>query len=127
MDIGTGTTVTFGTTVFAPQVTNVSWDGISREAIDNSHMGTTGARTSIPGDLYDPGELTLEIWFVTSELAGATEMWTKPAETITVLFPDTGTFVASGFCTGFTLNDPLEDGITATITFEIADDITVSG
>ena len=127
MDIGTGTTVTFATTVFAPQVTNVSWDGISREAIDSSHMGTTGARTSVAGDLYDPGELTLEIWFVTSEVSGAKEMWTKPSETITVTYPDGGTFVASGFCTGFTLNDPVEDGMTATITFKIAGDITVTG
>lgn len=126
MDIGTGTTVAFATTSFAPQVTNVSWDGISREEIDSSHMGTTGARTSIPGDLYDPGDLVLEIWFVSSELSGATEMWKKPAETMTLTFPDSGTFVASVFCTGFSLNDPMEDGMTATVTFKIADDITIT-
>lgn len=126
MDIGTGTTIAFATTSFAPQVTNVSWDGISRADIPSSHMATTGAHTSIPGRLYDPGELTLEIWFVSSELAGATEMWTKPAETMTLTFPDGGTFVALAFCIGFSLNDPMEDGMTATITFEIADDIAIT-
>ena len=52
-DQGTATTVTFdgpsGYTANLP-ITNLAWS-IEREPVETTHLGTTGARTFIPGDL----------------------------------------------------------------------------
>jgi hypothetical protein len=52
-DIGTGTTFTFSG--FTMQLLSIAWDGVSRGAIDTSHMGTTGGRTKMPTDFYYGG------------------------------------------------------------------------
>ena len=60
-DIGTGATITFGTNAFAAQVISAKPTGIEREAFKTSHLGTTGGHTYIPGDLYEPGGLEMEV------------------------------------------------------------------
>lgn len=57
--VGTGTTVTFSG--FTQEIVNIDNGGLATESIDTSHLGTTEARTFIGGDLYDPGELTMEV------------------------------------------------------------------
>ena len=116
-DIGTGTTLTFRS--FGMELMTVSWTGIERAAIDTSHMGTTGGRTFIPGDLYDPGEIVAEVHLNTTdepEITGA-------AAALTITFPDAETWSASAFMTGFEFTDPLEDKMTATATFKCSGSI----
>jgi len=122
-DVGTGSTITFSSGFFG-EILSIGWSGISREAIETSHMGTTGGRTFIPGDLYDPGELSVELNFeatddVTTPIAAA-------AETVTVTFPGSDTWAASGFMTSFEITDPLEDKMTASATIKFSGDITVT-
>ena len=62
-DIGTGTAVTFATSGFTGHLLDVSWDGLERASIDTSHLGTVDYMTFIPGDLVDPGEISLELAF----------------------------------------------------------------
>lgn len=134
-DIGTGTTIAFGTTGFQAQVTGVSLAGIAREAIDTSHMATTptpagkmGSRTFMPGDLSDGGELSLEIHFDPDDVPPISQ----PAEQVTVTFPipagltNGATYVFSGFVTGFQANVPLEDKMTGTLTVKVSGPITVT-
>ena len=121
-DIGTGSTLTFAG--FTPEILSLSWSGISREAIDTSHMGTVGARTFLPGDLHDPGELTAEVHLKSTEAPPIT----AAATTLTLTFPAVGTaatdaWTASAFMTGFELTDPLEDKMTGSATFKITGDI----
>lgn len=112
-DIGTGSTITFAG--YSAEVLDISWSGISREAIDISHMGTTGGRAFKPGDLYDPGEITVEYHFKST----AAPPMTATADTITITFPDLADWSAQGFMTGFEFHDPLEDKMTARATFKI--------
>lgn len=124
-DIGTGSTLTFAD--FTQELLSLSWSGLERPAIDTSHMGTTGGRTSIPGDLYDPGEITAEVHLNSSEPPPIT----AAATTLTITFPMTDTnpgdtWTASAFMTGFEFTDPLEDKMTATATFKATGSIGFS-
>ena len=125
--VGTGATITFGTnTTFTPQVTAINGMDISRVKIDTSHLGTTAARTNIPGDLYEGGSIELEIAWDPDDLT-VDEMYTAAAETITIEFgnPATaegkGTKLAfSGFVTAVSWVAPLEDKMTGGITVKVA-------
>jgi hypothetical protein len=117
-DIGTGTTLTYSS--FGMELLSVSWTGIERAAIDTSHMGTTGGRTFIPGDLYDPGEIVAEVHLNTTDVPEIT----GNAGALTITFPDAETWSASAFMTGFEFTDPLEDKMTATATFKASGNIT---
>lgn len=58
---GNGVTVTFGTTsaYTSLQWTSVGLDGVSTEAVETTHLGTTGGKTFIPAALYDGGTVSL--------------------------------------------------------------------
>ncbi len=120
-DVGTGSTITFSSG-FMAEINNISHSGISRESVDTSHMGTTTARTFIPGDLFDPGEITVELNFNTNVKPPILEA----AETVTVTFPTSDTWAASGFMTSFEYDDPFEGKMTATATIKFSGDITVA-
>jgi hypothetical protein len=120
-DIGTGTALTFSG--FTMELLGVSWTGIERAAIDSSHMGTTGGRTFLDGDLYDPGEVVADVHLNTTEAPPITGITT----TLTITFPantvTNDTWTASAFMTGFEFTDPLEDKMTATATFKCSGSI----
>jgi hypothetical protein len=78
----------------------------------------------MPGDYYDPGELTVEMLFDAD--AEPAYLVTDVAEPITITFPGSSTWVADGFLTGFEWTAPLEDVMTATVTLKLTGDITVS-
>jgi len=124
--IGTGATVTFDSGFFA-EIISANWNGIERPSIDTTHTGTTTARTFVPGSLYDPGELEVEIaWAAETEppYGGA-------AETCTLQVPSSGTggtstWAASGFMINFSGSVPLEERQTATGTIKLTGAITVT-
>ena len=117
-DVGTGTTIVFGTSAFEAHLLSVNGTDITRAVVDSTHMGTTGERTKIFGDLFDPGSVECEI---------ALDPDAQPpigaaVETITITFPiptgmATGANIAgTGACTAWSWGDPLEDKMTATMT-----------
>ena len=124
--LGTGATVTFATSSFTANVTDIGISGLSRESIDTSHLGTTANRTFMPGSLVDAGELEMEIQFDPDNyppIAAA-------AETITITFPlssagtTEATWAATGFATGFTAGVTLEELMTGTLTVKFSGAIT---
>lgn len=117
-DVGTGTLVTYGG--FTMELLNVAHNGISRGSVQTSHMGTTVSHTYMPTDLYDPGQIVLEVHFKTTEAPPIT----APASTLTVTFPDSETWLAPAFLQDFEYTDPLEEKMTATATFKVSDAIT---
>ena len=126
VDIGTGASVTFGTSSFTANYTDINWGGIERTSVQTSHLGTTTAHTFVPGDLFDPGEATFEIQFDPDDYPPIDQA----AETITVTFPvgaggsSGATWAATGFATGFEFGVPLEDLMTGTLTVKFSGDIT---
>ena len=128
VDNGTGGSITFGTSGFTANISNINWDGIERVSIPTSHLGTTTAHTFIPGDLYDPGEISLDIQFDPDNFPPIN----SAAETITVNFPlssggsTAADWEATGFCTGASNVVPLEALMTGTITLKISGAITAT-
>lgn len=125
-DIGTGATISFGSSGFSAHITNVDHSGISRAVVETSHLGTTTARTFVPGDLYDGGTVALEMNFDSNDQPPIT----STAETITITFPikpggSTGaTAQFSGFVQDWSYTVPLEDKMTATATIKVTGAIT---
>lgn len=125
-DIGTGVTLTFASGIIA-KATNISWGGVTRPSVDSTYLGSSTARSFIPGDLYDAGELTIEF-----QLEPDVD-WSTPlaasAATVTVAFPAGGgganmSWSASGFLTGLEMNTPLEEMMTGTATVKLTSSIT---
>lgn len=126
-NIGTGTTVLFGTSSFSADVLNVSWSGISRESINTSHMGTTNDHTFMPADLVDNGEISMEIAFIGT--LSPPIITNGAAETITIDWAGGSTghkWSASAFQTGFEINGPLEDKMTATLTLKVTGAVSIA-
>ena len=124
-DIGTGTTVTFGTSGFTADILNVNWDGITRESIETSHMGTTSDKTFMPADLVDNGTIVLEIAFVAT--LSPPIITNGAAETVTIAFAGSAThWSASAFQTEFSIGAPLEDKMTGSLTLKVTGGITIA-
>lgn len=106
-DEGHGATLAAGTSLWTADITSMSWSGITREAIETSHLSTANAETFIPSDLHNPGALSLTVNYdpnVPPPYTGAVETWT-----LTFPIPSGGstgaTFAASGFITSFDIGD----------------------
>lgn len=128
VDNGTGASITFGTSSFTANITAINGESIERASIETSHLGTTTARTFIPGDLFDPGSISLDIQFDPD----TEPPWNGATETVTITFPlsSAGTtaadWEASGFMTSFDYGVPLEELMTGTMTVKLTGDITVT-
>jgi len=129
VDTGTGVAIAFATSSFAAQLTNLDTSGMSRDAIDVSHMGTTlpsalemGNREFIESDLIDPGELSGTFHFDVGVRPPVNEV----LEQITITWPKTptqavaATWVGNGF---FISNDqaiPLGDKMVQSGTIKMS-------
>jgi hypothetical protein len=129
-DVGTGATFAFGTTPIALDITSIETSGIARESVDVTTLANTGARTFIPADLYDPGEISIE-GLLDPNLGDAiiTKIGAvKENMTITFPIPSGGaagsTFVASGFLTEFGTSVGIDEEMTFTATIKLSDTIT---
>ena len=120
-DVGTGTTITFGTSGFTAEVMSVAGNDMTREDIDVTHMGSTNYREFIPSKLVDGGTLELEISFDPDSQPPIT----GAAETITVNFPTPagGTTPAdlefTGYVNSWSFTAGLEEKMEATITIKV--------
>ena len=121
MDVGTGTTIVFGTSGFTAEVLSLDGADISREAIEVTHMGSTGYKEFNPSDLVDAGSIEMEIGFDPDDQPPIS----AAAETITITFPVppggiTGaTFTFTGFVSEWAWSSPLEENMTASITIKV--------
>lgn len=125
---GAGSTIALAVGTFTANVEAINWDGIERGSIETTHLGTTTAKEFIEADLFDPGELSLDIQFKSNE---------KPpidaaASTLTLTVRTAGlgdgtTWAATAFMTGFSFG-PLtqDDKMTGSATFKVSGDITVT-
>lgn len=125
-DLGSGNTntiITFdgsGTSAMFVNVLRFDWSGIHRDAVDTTTLATTGGKTFIPADTYDPGSLNVEMQLDTDR---SITPITNTAEACTITFPDGETRSASGFLTDFAMN--VDDGVmTATGTIKFSGNIT---
>lgn len=129
VDVGTTTSLQFVTSALLVEVVGIQIGGISRPAIDTTHLlstlpvgGQFGGRTFIPGKLQDPGELTLEIHHDPDKVPPVN---TAP-EQLVLTFPVPAgktvgaKYTMTGFCTAYQAGTPLEDKMGATITVKLS-------
>ena len=119
-DVGAGTAIAFSTSFFVAKLTNISWSGIERGAVETTTMTTTGGDTFMPVDTYNSGTLTVDMQFATNvapPILGA-------AETITITWPDAETWACSGFMTGYDITAATKEVMTATATIKFSGTIT---
>ena len=125
--VGTGTSITFGTTAHSQPLLSVSGPSTSRESIQTSDMSTTAWHTFIQADLTDGGEVTLEF-----EYNGDDTIWTlmvAAPEVVTIDVAGEGagdilTFTA--FATSGAPEIPFEDKMTASITLKLTGAPTIA-
>lgn len=86
-DIGTGSVLILGS--FTANIISINHGGVDRESVPTSHLGTTGGRTFLPGDLYDPGEFEIEYQVDTEDPnnAAAKPPYDGDPATVTVKMP----------------------------------------
>ena len=130
-DIGQGSYVTFGSIVGNAtshyKVNSISLGGVSRDVVDASHLLTTGGKTFIASEYYDPGELSLEIHHDPSlnPLSLLTNVATN--QTCQIIFANGGsatvTWSAFGFASAFEASAPKDDMMTGTLTIKLSGDL----
>lgn len=126
--IGTGTTLTMGTTDIAMEIVSISQGDMSTPSVDVTHLSST-TREFIPGDLADFGELTMEA-NIDPDLLDSFKTAIGLDQTMTLTFPTiTGetsgaTMAGSGFVTGGSFNVPLEDKLSGSFTMKWSGDVT---
>lgn len=125
IDVGTGTTITLGTSSWSVEITDLQLNDITRALINTHHMGTVGAITKRTGKLYDPGSVTVAHHLDPDEPAP----YAAAEETITITFPvpdgmtNGATLVGTVACTSANGRVPLEDKMTGRAVFSFLDDL----
>ena len=122
--VGTGSTITFGTSNFTANIKSSKIGTVKRTTLDSTYLGTTTAKTFISGSLYDPGELEMTIQAApnkggTIPIAGATE---------TCTFANGGSgFSVSCFFNEFDITIQTEEIMEATVKCKFTGSITWNG
>lgn len=124
--LGFGVAITFASG-FMAEITNVDHDGIERGDVEtSSHATTNNAMTFTPEALYDPGGVTVDLWFNPSTNIPIT----NAAENITITFPlptgktNKATWAFTGYMGKFKYGVPLKGLMTATATLKASGPIT---
>lgn len=120
-DVGTATTIVFGTSAFTAAVVSLNGSDITREDVDVTNMASTSYMEFQPAELADGGTIEMEIHFdpdAQPPILGA-------AETITITFPipaggiSGATFIFTGYVNSWSWEAPLEEVMTAEITIKV--------
>jgi len=135
VDVGTGITVVATTSSWTAELLSVDWSGITRPGLETTHMATAAAgagkfgnATYIPGDISQPGTLSL-----THHLNPDT---TVPidlvAETWTLTWPKAAgdataaTWAASGFATDYSTSAAIDEVMEATLVIQLTGNVTIT-
>lgn len=107
------------------EMTEISFPGMSRDAVDVTHFTSTERWKEFIGGLKDAGEITVSILFdpgdatVTAALA---DLNSDAAKNYQIAFADNGTteWTFSALCTGIDGQIPLDDRMQADFTYKLS-------
>ena len=133
MFIGTGCTVSFNAKAIG-EILDISPPQESRSNVQTSHMGTTSSsHTFTPTDLIDWGSVVIECAFDASDAFNGTSqaieaVYALGTKSMIITFADsaTSTWTFDCFLTGYEPSMPLEDRMTARLTFKVTGDVSVA-
>ena len=123
---GHGTTLAIGGSAVG-QIISISGPNMTRDSIEITNMGSTNKwREFIPG-MLDAGECTADVVYDGTAVATfLAAQLTQTAQTITVTFPDTGTWAASGFMTSLGHSIPYDDKISQSVGIKFTGAVTIN-
>jgi hypothetical protein len=129
VDIGQGTTLKVGTNATTQwQITNINWSGIERAVVDASHMATSGGKPFVASEIYDPGELGVEVLFDPSVSPFGLLTNVTTSQAIEVRFANGGAstalWSAFGYVSGFEAGSQVEDMQTGTLTIKLSGSVS---
>lgn len=111
------------------KITESSLSGVSREALETTHFGSTdaagtqfGNRTYTPSKLVDPGEISFEINIDPQDLE---QIMAAGPQSSTFKFSDNTTYTGSMFVTSCDVTMPNGELVTASVTVKLSGPITV--
>lgn len=140
-NIGTRATITLGTSSYESsfEVTAIRLGSMERAVIDASHMGLAdpgatnpGNRKYIPGELISLPQVIVEGFFnpnLVPPFFGTPGTGSTAVEVLTVTFPGGSgatpcTWAGSAFLVSFEAGSPMEEMMTATLTWQFTGLIT---
>lgn len=125
--IGYGTTFAISTngTTFTDvaEVFEVTPPSDSLDTVDATHMSSPNATREFIFGLRDPGEASFEMAFIpgsASDVLIQSIRDTRQTVTCRITFPNNATWTFSGVLTGYEPAVPLDDRMTATVTFKVS-------
>lgn len=122
-DVGHGTVISFGTSMFSANVTEIGDISVEYAVVDTSHLGTTDARTYMLGRLANNAEIVLTIQWDHDDVPPAGAV----AETITITWYDGEVASFTGVCPGYTRSGTTSDGLNmGTVRVQPSGEITWS-
>lgn len=119
-DVGTVSTILFASSNFDAFIRGIEWQGITRDGIDQTTLGTNDARAWLPSDLHNPGTVALELCFEPNERPPVT----GTAETVSVRHPSGAGYSVAGIVTAWEWLAPLERMMTARVEVKASGPIT---
>lgn len=122
--VGTGATITFGTSALVFEILDFQPYSLSRESVNTSHQGTSDWHTKAMKDLVDGGQTTFTCHYKPG-LDVSTAL-TTASETVTITFADGETTSFSGALANYTPNYPHQDKPTVDVTVEVLGQPTIS-
>lgn len=106
-------------------ITNISGPGMSRDAVDVTNSNSPNGYREFIGGLRDGGELSFDIVFVPNS-AGITALLAEydrdQASNCKITLPGATAYAWTfdGICTGFEPAAPMDDKMTASVTFKVS-------
>ena len=132
--IGFGTTLLKGNadgppetfTALGVEVTNLSAPNMSRNAVDVTHSASPSSTREFIAGLIDSGEFSVDINFIPATSDVVITAIQAARATWQILFPNDIAWTFEAFCTGYNPTAPLDDKMTASVTFKISGLPTIS-
>ena len=94
-DVGTGTTVSFGTSGAIGNVLRLSIDGVEYSPIEITNLSSVDTRKFMKGDLGNLGGFTIDVQFPTT--VDLDTLAVSAAQTVTFTFPGSATLAGQCF------------------------------
>lgn len=101
------------------EVTNITWPGYARDAIDATHMASTDSFREYIAGLMDAGEATIEMNFVPSASDVIVAAMVAGVGMFQIEHPNGVKLQFSAVVTGYEPGMPLDDKMTASATFKV--------
>jgi hypothetical protein len=108
------------TYVDVAEVTNITWPGYARDAVDATHMTSPDSFREYIAGLMDAGEATIEMNFVPSASDVIVAAMVAGAGNFQIEHPNGVKLQFAAIVTGYDPGIPLDDKMTASATFKVS-------